>query len=164
MSAGPFGCVQALGRHKQLWPISKSGFDSPIIDVSIPDSVITSVVEYSATLVYVSTDKGQIFEVNVKTQQVSPIIHIANEVTPLVFSPVVDPKHGPVLQQPLLLHRLRPGLPSDAAHQARKFPRFLAPRRPPSSRCRSRSRYVFPRVPRRCCRACSVSRGIACCC
>ena len=127
MSAGPFGCVQALGRHKQLWPISKSGFDSPIIDVSISDSVITSVVEYSATLVYVSTDKGQIFEVNVKTQQVSPIIHIANEVTPLVFSPVVDPKHGPVLQQPLLLHRLRPGLPSDAAHQARKFPRFLAP-------------------------------------
>ena len=106
----------------QLWPISKSGFDSPIINVRVPDSVITSVVEYSATLAYVSTDKGQIFEVNVKTQQVSPILSIANEVGFLSPSPVVDSEHGPILQQPLLLHRLGPSVPSDAADQASENP------------------------------------------
>lgn len=107
---------------EQLWPISKSGFDSPIIDVRIPESVITSVVEYSATLAYVSTDKGQIFEVNVKTQQVSPILSIANEVASLSSFPVVDSEHGPILQQSLLLHRLRPSVPSNAADQTRKIP------------------------------------------
>ena len=162
MSEAPFVYVRALECYNQLWPISKSGFDSPVIDVRIPDSVITSVVEYSATLAYVSTDKGQIFEVNVKTQQVSPILSIATEVSPLSPSPVVDSQHGSILQQPLLLHRLRPSVPSDATHQASKNSRFPTRRRRPCSPCRSRSLSTFPTPPPRFSTGFSATAAIMC--
>ena len=63
-----------------MWPISKSGFEDPVIDVNFPDSVITSVVEYSISLVYASTNKGQIIEVNVKNKVVTPIYSVENDV------------------------------------------------------------------------------------
>ena len=51
-----------------------------MIDVNLPDSVITSVVEYSFSLVYVSTNKGQIIDVNVKNKVITPIYSVENDV------------------------------------------------------------------------------------
>lgn len=100
-----------------MWPISKSGFEDPVIDVHIPDSVITSVVEYSVSLVYVSTNKGKIIEVNVKNRAVTPIYSIENDVFRWICGLyLVYPKYGFIFKQHLLLYWFGPSLSINASN------------------------------------------------
>ena len=64
----------------KLWPIAKTGFSAPVLDVNYPGCQITCFVEYSATLLYACTSQGNIIEVNSRNYRSELISTIENEV------------------------------------------------------------------------------------
>ena len=64
----------------QLWPIAKTGFSAPVLDVNYPGCQITCFVEYSTTLLYACTSQGNIIEVNSRNYRSELIATIENEV------------------------------------------------------------------------------------
>lgn len=64
----------------QLWPIAKTGFSPPIMDVSYPGCHITCFTEYSASLLYACTSRGDVIEINYRNSHSEVIVTIENEV------------------------------------------------------------------------------------
>lgn len=58
--------------------MSKSGFESPVMNICFDSSQITSFVEYSSSLVYASTSKGSIIEIDVRKYVCSVICSLSN--------------------------------------------------------------------------------------
>ncbi|CBK19759.2 uncharacterized protein [Blastocystis hominis] len=63
----------------RLWPIAKTGFSAPVLDVNYPGCQITCFVEYSTTLLYACTSQGNIIEVNSRNYRSELIATIENE-------------------------------------------------------------------------------------
>ncbi|KAK8828447.1 hypothetical protein AV274_5393 [Blastocystis sp. ATCC 50177/Nand II] len=63
----------------RVWPVSKAGFEYPIINERVPDCSITSIVEAANQIVYMCTSGGHIMEVNIAKRSCSCICQIANE-------------------------------------------------------------------------------------